>query len=206
MQARPGVKTLTRIRPYISRAAHQVRRQIGRFDNAEVRKARRLARATRAGSVDVVYLGDSTTIFVAEYDTDRRPLHQMLQDRLGQDLTIHTLHGGSYNPPLHDAFLRQVDVVGGRPLVVVSLAPRMLTLPWAVHPAYGQLDAATEDPRGVPAADPGGIRPLLRTPAPHLGRGLHDRRLRASPQGREGQGRRLGEAPVRLSPWRIGGG
>lgn len=128
-------------RPYISRAADTVRRQVGRVDNAEVRKARRLARASRAGQIDVLYLGDSTTSFVAGYDTDARPLHAMIADRIGRDVNLTTIHGGSYAPPLYDAFLRFVDAAHKPKVVLVPLWTRGCTTPWFEHPAFGHRKA-----------------------------------------------------------------
>lgn len=128
-------------RPQISLLADKVRRRISQVDDAEVRKARRLARVCRAGEVDVVYFGDSTTSFVALYDTDRRPLHRMIRDLLGHEVRVHAVHGGSYNPALYSGYLRFIGSSGARPLVIVPQCIRVRTVPWMEHPIHGRKNA-----------------------------------------------------------------
>lgn len=129
-------------RERIGQIAHEVRTQIGRIDNAEVRKARKLARLTRRGALDVAYLGDSTAIWVAPEDQDRRPLHQMIRDELRVGSRMHAIYGGSYNPPLFSGVLRQIRAQDGRPVILVPLCVRMSTDPWVEHPIHGHQSAA----------------------------------------------------------------
>lgn len=128
-------------RPKISLLADKVRRRVSQFDDAEVRKARRLARVCRSGEVDVVYFGDSTTSFVAEYDTDRRPLHRMIRDLLGDDIRVHAVHGGSYNPALYSGYVRFIAASDVRPLVILPMCVRVRTVPWMEHPIHGRKSA-----------------------------------------------------------------
>src|SRR3954454_20684277 len=81
-----------------SPAADWLRRKRARFDNIEVRQARTLAGLVRAGQVDVVSLGDSTSAYTASYDADPRPVHVMLQDELGPDVSMHAIHSGGFKP------------------------------------------------------------------------------------------------------------
>ena len=136
---------LQSLRPAISRTAQRARRQLGRVDNAEIRQARRLARVTRKGDLDVVYLGDSTVSWVAPDDLDRRKVDAMLREALSArapGLRMHATHGGSYNPRLYSALLRMVHVADGRPCIVVPLCVRVRTIPWMEHPAFGHQIAA----------------------------------------------------------------
>lgn len=139
------------IRPAITRGADAVRRQVARVDNRDVRLARGMARASRAGELDVLYLGDSTVSWVAPYDRDRRPLHRMVSDLLGPRVRLIALHGGSYNARLHSAFLRWVDPSRPAPVIILPLCVRMSTRPWWEHPVHGHGRASgfleTLDPR-----------------------------------------------------------
>lgn len=185
-------------RQRVGNVAYQVRRQIGRVDNPEVRKARHLARLSRAGELDVLYLGDSTTIFTAPYDTDRRPLHAMISDDLAEVGEVHTICGGSYNPPLHSGYLRQVVPDAPPALVIVPLCVRMRTAPWVEHPVYGHKSAAaflaTVDSRtplarirlGLPLAGPDEWERFYALPHPtcvgELKIGEYIRRLKQMPE------------------------
>ena len=153
-------------RERIGQIAHKVRTQIGRVDNAEVRKARKMARLTRRGALDVAYLGDSTAIWVAPDDEDRRPLHQMIRDELELGSRMHAIYGGSYNPPLFSGVLRQIEARGGRPVILVPLCVRMSTEPWVKHPVHGHQAAATFLASLAPGTPAHRIRMGLPKPTP----------------------------------------
>lgn len=142
MSADHSTPLSVRLRPTISRVADKVRRQIGRVDNAEVRKARTLARLAREGRFDILLLGDSTASFTAPYDSDKRPLHRMLQDSFAPGAVLHAVHGRSYNPLLYRDFVRMLEAHPGKPLVIVPLTPRLRTLPWNEHPVHGHQRAS----------------------------------------------------------------
>lgn len=134
-QVRMGLKS--RVRPMISFTADKVRRQIGRVDNPEVRKARMLLRQARKDNIDILELGDSMVSFVAAYDTDKRPLHRMLKDAFDPGAQFVAVHGGSYNPPIYDQYLRLLEGTQSRPIIILPLTVRVRTLPWIEHPLYG---------------------------------------------------------------------
>ena len=142
MPAHQGRPARSRLRPAISFTADGVRRQIGRIDNAEVRKARRLARRARTAPPDVLYLGDSAVSFVASYDADKRPLHRMVGDALPPEVTMHAVYGGSYNPLIYNEFVRLLEGHEARPLVILPLWVRGRTLPWIEHPVFGHQRAS----------------------------------------------------------------
>lgn len=156
MPAPGSTGTRQRLRPVLTRMANRVRREVARVDNPEVRKARRLARASRSGSLDVLYLGDSTVSWVAPYDADRRPVDKMVADLLGDRARLHAVHGGSYNPPLYRALLRMLDPTKRPRVIIVPLCVRMVTTPWTRHPVFGH-DRAI---RFLSSVDPSG--PLWR--------------------------------------------
>lgn len=128
-------------RKQISLAAYHARRHLSRVDDAEIRKARVLARLARADKLDVVYFGDSTTSFRSLDDEDRRPLHRMIADMLPAGTRMHTVHGGSYSPPLYSGFLRLIESSGARPIVIFPLCVRVRTTPWMEHPIHGRKGA-----------------------------------------------------------------
>lgn len=135
MSGKNGARLRSRVRPAISYTANKVRRQIGRVDNAEVRKARTLARLARTEPIDILQLGDSVASWVAPHDSDKRPLHRMLKDSFGPEVSMHTVHGGSYNPLLFNQFARMLEGHGARPLVILPLSVRASSLTLTEHPA-----------------------------------------------------------------------
>jgi hypothetical protein len=135
-------------------AVYYSRRARARLDNPEVKGARVLLSALRESPPDVLYLGDSTTSFVSATDVDRRRLYRMIGDSLGDGVTMHTLHGGSYNPALFNEFLRLAAASPHRPVVVLPLCIRVRTLPWIEHPIFGHKQATrylTSVAQGTPA-------------------------------------------------------
>ncbi len=156
----------SRLRLAVGNVAYKARRQVSRFDNAEIRQGRTLARRSRKGAPDVLLFGDSVTSFTAPYDDDRRPFHRMLKDAFDPSLSFHAVHGGSFNPLLINQYVRLLESGSARPLVVLPLTVRVRTLPWMEHPAYGHRRAsaflASLDPsaplrrirKGLPVASP----------------------------------------------------
>lgn len=137
MSAEDRTPLRVRMRPVISRAAGRVRQKVALVDNPEVRKARALVRHARRSPGAILELGDSMVSWIAPYDSDRRPFHQMLRQSFGPETPMHVVHGGSYNPPLYDQYLRLIEGQQPPSLVILPLTPRVRTLPWIEHPAYG---------------------------------------------------------------------
>jgi len=86
-------------------------------------------------------MGDSATSFVAGHDTDRRPLFEMIADEISPEVRLTTVHGGSYTPPLYDAFLRLLDPAHMPRVIILPLCARVRTTPWVEHPTYGHKNA-----------------------------------------------------------------
>lgn len=156
----------SRLRLAIGNVAYKVRRQVSRFDNAEIRKGRTLARKARNDSLDVLLFGDSLTSFTAPYDSDRRPFHRMLKDAFDPSLSFHAVHGGSFNPLLLNQYVRLLEAGRARPLVVLPLTVRVRTLPWMEHPAYGHRQASDFLASLDPSAPLRRIRKGLPVPPP----------------------------------------
>jgi hypothetical protein len=142
-----------------------VRGLLIRLDNPEVRHARRLIRRLRRNPPDVLYLGDSTTLWISGYDSDQRRLGQMIRDELAPLAEVDVIAGGGYGPELHEAYLRLVAGSPARPLVVHTLAFRVLH-PLIEHPAYGK----RKELAAVRAIDPSTpwwrVRASLQKPGP----------------------------------------
>jgi hypothetical protein len=141
-----------------------VRGLLIRVDNPEVRHARRLVKRLRAEPPDVLYLGDSTTLWVSGEDADQRRLGQMIRDELTDVADVEVIAGGGYGPELHEAYLRLVAASSARPLVLHSLCFRVLA-PLIEHPAYGK----RKELAAVRNLDPEGPLWRLRASVPKPG-------------------------------------
>lgn len=168
----------SRLRLSVGNIAYKVRRQASRFDNAEVRQGRNLARLARNGSPNVLLFGDSLTSFTAPYDTDRRPLHRMLKDAVDPSLTFHAVHGGSFNPLLVNEYVRLLDGGTAKPLVILPLTVRVRTLPWMEHPAYGHRAVSAFLASLDPTAPLRRIRTGIPVPTPEEWRRFYALRFR----------------------------
>jgi hypothetical protein len=113
----------------------KVHRWRDRFDDGEVRAARRLARSLQATPPDVVCFGDSTWLFTAPGEPDQRDLRRALSDELAGP-SVMALAGGGYHPGLARAFLHVIELHEARPVLVIPLCVRMHTVAWRTHPAY----------------------------------------------------------------------
>lgn len=133
--AADAVRTMAR--PHVQRARYRARRALDRIDNEPVRLARHLLEALHDTPIDVLYLGDSTSSFVAPYDTDRRRLPQMVADALGASVRVHVVKGASFNANMYEAYLRLLRATDQRPLVIASLAVRSHTPTLTRHPVHG---------------------------------------------------------------------
>lgn len=109
-----------------------------RLDDREVRNARRFVRQAERSPGDVVVFGDSSWIFVAPGDEDRRPLGPTVDDGLGPDVELRQYLGAGYHPGLFEAFLHLESMLapGPRPVFLFPLTVRMHTLAWRYHPFY----------------------------------------------------------------------
>ncbi len=133
----PEERQSLRVRFAYSRPAAALRRGRARVDNREVREGRNLARLIRGGPLDVLLFGDSVAAFTAPYDADPRPLHTMMRDAFGQDVTSHAVFGAGFKPLLFEAYARQLEGHPSPPLVIIPLMPRLSSFPWVEHPVYG---------------------------------------------------------------------
>jgi hypothetical protein len=86
---------------------------------------------------DVLYFGESTSSFVGPHDEDRRRLKTMVRDRLGGEVSFHSVDGASFSADIFDAYLRLLSANNRRPLVVVPLWIRGRFPPWIHHPVHG---------------------------------------------------------------------
>lgn len=196
---RAGLERLPVGRQQVALAAYHARRHAARVDNPEVRKGRKLLTLLRTAPPDVLYLGDSLVSFISPQDQDVRNLAQLVVDGIGPAGQVHTLHGGSYHPALHDAYVRLIEGTAARPVVVVPLCVRVRTLPWIEHPVFGHRRAtdylAGVDPAGparqiragFPRPTPSEFERFYRLPhhtwAGELTVGDYIRELKANPTG-----------------------
>jgi hypothetical protein len=151
--------------PQASLARRKARVLRNRLDNLEVRRARIMMKQLRSSSVDVLAIGDSTWTFTAPYDEDKRHLAAMITHGLGSTITMHGVVGAGYNANLIDAYLGLAQRGGFRPVVIVPLSVRLVTVAWAMHPSYTHAAAASAL-RGMPGDIPlWRIRKAVRRPS-----------------------------------------
>jgi hypothetical protein len=113
-----------------------------RLDDNEVRNARRLVKAVRSDQPpDVVAFGDSNWVFRAGYDEDQRNLGAMIAGELGPDISFHVCASAGYYSALERAYIRQIRINGGRPVIVVPLCARLAQRAWCCHPRYTYAEA-----------------------------------------------------------------
>lgn len=105
----------------------------------QVRQLRQAVRRLRKGDVDVLILGDSTTLFVDQTEQDPRRLEQMIQDELGPDVSIVTIAGPGAPPRLRAELVRILSTLENRPkAVLLSIAARTAADVHILrHPDYG---------------------------------------------------------------------
>lgn len=143
----------------------RVRRGVNRVDNAEVRQARGLLRAVRGRRPPtIIAFSESTALWVAPQDRDRRKLFAMVGDDLPASERLHTIAGGSFSSSMHLRFLRLLQHEDVRPILVVSLWTRGRTDPWIEHPTYGYKDTMTVLDRLPPRPSLTRVRASLRRP------------------------------------------
>ncbi|MDO7867853.1 hypothetical protein [Nocardioides jiangxiensis] len=110
------------------------------YVDPQVRQLRSVVAEMRAGQIDVLILGDSTTTFFGRDDADPRRLPEMLQAELGRDVRLRLVAGAGYHPGLYAEFVRVLGTLEQRPrAVVVSRAIRTSgrVTHVARHPEYG---------------------------------------------------------------------
>lgn len=122
--------------PQVSALRKKVRVLRNRLDGPEVRRARIMMDALRTSPVDVLAIGDSMWAFTAPYDEDQRHLAAMITHDLGSDIRMHGVVGAGYNANLIDAYLGLAQRGGFRPVVIVPLTLRLVTIAWGEHPNY----------------------------------------------------------------------
>ncbi|HET7735950.1 MAG TPA: hypothetical protein VFK52_08260 [Nocardioidaceae bacterium] len=128
--------------PQSSALRQRLRVVRNRLDNLEVRRARKMMRHLRENPVDVLAIGDSMWAFTAPYDEDQRHLAAMITHDLGSDVSMYGVVGAGYNAGLIDAYLGLAERAGYRPLLIVPLTVRLVTVAWAEHPNYSYRAAA----------------------------------------------------------------
>lgn len=166
MEPTPATTAATPVAPpQASGARRRARVLRNRLDNLEVRRARIMMERLRTGTVDVLAIGDSTWAFTAPYDEDPRHLAVMVADGLGDTTTMHAVVGAGYNANLIDAYLGLAQRGGFRPVVIVPLTVRLVTVAWGTHPNYtyrGAVSAIGQMPGDLPLRR---IRKAVRPPS-----------------------------------------
>jgi hypothetical protein len=133
-----------------------------RLDNTEVKQARLLAQRLRTGTIDVLTLGASESLFVSPSDADQRTLSAMVGDGLAPELSTHSIAGAAYGPYLYKAYLEIVAKSTSRPTVVLGLVARLGVAAWSDHPMYSYARALRSIRRIGPGSPPWRYRTYIR--------------------------------------------
>jgi hypothetical protein len=144
------------------RARHWVRRKRDDRDDVAIRQARQLVRSLNTDPPDILYLGDSISIWTHPDDKDTRSVQRMICDELGPDVSMFTVTGGSYSARLHESYLRMLEVSDHRPLIINTLWVRGCTVGWTEHPVFGHKRSI----EAMDALDLSAPVRRLRTPRP----------------------------------------
>lgn len=114
-----------------------IRAWFNQFIDLPIRQLRTAVRRFERGPVDVVYLGNSTNLFVAPDEPRWRRLHELIKAEFPDARTVDFL-GPAYNLELYSEFIRLLSTLERRPrLVVASLALRTAATNIVEHPDYG---------------------------------------------------------------------
>lgn len=120
----------------------------------------------RTAPPDVVYFGESTSLFTSPDDADQRSLVQLVDDELGPTTSLHPITGAGYHVRLFEAYSRLLLSGPHRPVVVVPLWVRSSFAAWAQHPSYGYERALASIRQVDPAAALWRIRAVVAQPVP----------------------------------------
>lgn len=126
-----------------------------RLDNPELRNARHLMRAIRGGDIDVVYISESTAIYVGVDDGDSRHLGQTVRELL-EPHKMHLTSGPGYLSDMLGAYMHLLTAAPRPPVVIHPIWVRGTFIPWVENPLYQR----TATVAAVNALDP--TMPLWR--------------------------------------------
>lgn len=124
-----------------------MRRELdARRTDAEIRQLRALVAAYSAPTPpEVLLIGDSAMLWVANNDPDGRSLAQMVRNELPASMRMHALAGPGYNPRIVNVFLEALEQCPGRPRILVLPASiLMATTAWSSHPTFSYIREAPE--------------------------------------------------------------
>jgi hypothetical protein len=102
------------------RARSALRRTRDRWIDQTLVSVERARAALEAGQVDVLILGDSSSLSWAWSDTDRTLIPQMIAERTGARVV--TVAKGGYSAPVYDAVLRVLAELPQRPKALLTTA------------------------------------------------------------------------------------
>jgi hypothetical protein len=120
----------------------RARRYRQAHDSPELASLRGLVRSLTDGPApDVLYFGDSLTLFRAPYDADPTLLPEMIFAQLPGTTANLAIRGASYHPGMFRAYLSRMAALAARPrVIIVPLSIRVASAPWAYHPGYAYTD------------------------------------------------------------------
>ncbi len=114
------------------------------------------------GKPDVIFFGDSCNAWIDREDADRRPISELLNDRLFGK-TVGRIDGGAYHLELYEAFVDLLIARQERPeLLIIPINLRSFSSEWDARPSYA-FDAAKQQLRQADNRVALALSPLLKT-------------------------------------------
>jgi hypothetical protein len=120
-----------------SRVRRRAQRRLDRDKNPELLNLRNLLRRFQdEGPPQVVFLGDSSSVWIGPDDSDRRTVPDMVTDLLGPRTRVIVARGPGYCAGIYGAFLRHLAACSPPQAIVMMSAVRVSMTPWRLHPHY----------------------------------------------------------------------
>lgn len=123
---------------HLLRCYRLLRARCLQFVDLPLRQLGVAVRRLENGPVDVLFLGNSTNLFVAPDEPRSLRLQDLIEAKLGDDITKVALIGPGYGAALHSELVRVLALLEQRPrVIVVAMAVRTSTVHVLRHPEYG---------------------------------------------------------------------
>jgi hypothetical protein len=120
-----------------TRARRRVQRRRDKGRNPELLNLRNLLRRFQdQDPPQVVFLGDSSSVWIGPDDSDKRTVPDMVADLLGPRTPMIVARGPGYCAGIYGAFLRHLAACSPPQGIVMMSAVRVSMTPWRLHPHY----------------------------------------------------------------------
>lgn len=92
---------------------------------------------THRGAIEWLIFGDSVAERISRFDSDPRPLYQMMQDTLASPASAYAITHSAYNVKIYYLYLRLLCALGMQPnRIVLPLNLRSFSPQWYLNPLF----------------------------------------------------------------------